>query len=141
MVTINLRKFYPWYRHDEFVEITEEMLEAMKAADRQQAAYERRMYYHHAYYSLDLGDNIEASAFDPPNDDPEALVLKMEQHCDLCRALNSLPEKQGRRVEGHYLLQKKLKEMAREEGVIYHSIRLTLRRGIRNMRKYLQSID
>ena len=34
MITINLRDFYPWCKEDIFVDITEEMLEAMKAADR-----------------------------------------------------------------------------------------------------------
>jgi RNA polymerase sigma-70 factor (ECF subfamily) len=42
MITINLRDFYPWFKEDIFVEITKEMLEAMKAADRQQEAYRRR---------------------------------------------------------------------------------------------------
>jgi len=36
MTTINLRNIYPWFKEDTFVEITDEMFEAMKAADRQQ---------------------------------------------------------------------------------------------------------
>ncbi|MCB8815899.1 hypothetical protein [Desulfosporosinus shakirovi] len=48
MVTINLRDFYPWCKEDVFVEIIEEMLEAMKAADRQESAYKRRTYRYKA---------------------------------------------------------------------------------------------
>ena len=141
MATINLRDFYYWCKEDEFVEITEEMLEAMKAADRQQAAYQRRMYYHHAYYSLDLGDGIEASAFDPPIENPETLILKMERYYTLCHALNSLPEIQGRRIEARYLLKKKQKEIAKTEGVSVGSVSVVIRRGLQNMREYLKNID
>ena len=41
MPTINLKDFYPWCNEDTFVDITDEMLEAMKAADRQQEAYKK----------------------------------------------------------------------------------------------------
>lgn len=44
MATITLRDFYPWCKEDVFVEITEEMLEAMKVADRQESVYKRRTY-------------------------------------------------------------------------------------------------
>ncbi|WP_100487273.1 hypothetical protein [Sporolactobacillus pectinivorans] len=42
MATINLRNIYPWFKEDTFVEVTDEMFEAMKATDRQQEAYRRR---------------------------------------------------------------------------------------------------
>lgn len=39
MITVNfLKDLYYWCKEDIFVEITEEMLEAMKAADRQESA-------------------------------------------------------------------------------------------------------
>lgn len=45
MITVNLKDLYFWCKEDVFVEITEEMLEAMKAADHQESAYKRRTYY------------------------------------------------------------------------------------------------
>lgn len=50
MITVNLKDLYYWCKEDVFVEITEEMLEAMKAADRQESAYKRRTYYHRALH-------------------------------------------------------------------------------------------
>lgn len=38
MITVNLKDLYYWCKEDIFVGITEEMLEAMKAADRQESA-------------------------------------------------------------------------------------------------------
>ena len=53
MKTINLRWMYPYYRHDEFVDVTDEVWAAMYQAKREMENYERRKVYHRAYYSLD----------------------------------------------------------------------------------------
>ena len=53
MKTINLRWMYPHYRHDEFVDVTDEVWAAMYQAQREMENYERRKVYHRAYYSLD----------------------------------------------------------------------------------------
>lgn len=55
MITVNLKDLYYWCKEDVFIEITEEMLEAMKAADRQESAYKRRTYYHRAHYTYEGG--------------------------------------------------------------------------------------
>ena len=53
MKTINLRWIYPHYRHDEFVEVSDEVWEVMRQAQREMNNYERRKVYQRAYYSLD----------------------------------------------------------------------------------------
>ena len=50
MKTINLRWMYPHYRHDEFVDVTDEVWAAMYQAQREMENYERRKVYHRAYY-------------------------------------------------------------------------------------------
>ena len=42
MKTINLRWIYPHYRQDVFVEVSEEIWEAMRQAQREMYNYERR---------------------------------------------------------------------------------------------------
>lgn len=54
----------------------------------------------------------------------------MERHCRLCRALNELPESQGRRVEAHYLLGKSVREIAKEEGIGERNVRKSIQRGL-----------
>ena len=41
MKTINLRWMYPHYRHDEFVDVTDEVWAAMYQAKREMENYER----------------------------------------------------------------------------------------------------
>ena len=60
MKKINLREFYPdIYTTDFFVNVTEEVMETIRAAERAEAAYERKMYRYKAQYSLDCENGIE----------------------------------------------------------------------------------
>ena len=137
MITINLRDYYPWYTHDEFLEVSDEVAAELEADRRYENAHKNRMYYHNAQYSLDMGDGIETSAVACHNDNPERIFAMMENHCRLCRALNSLPEIQGRRIEAHYLLGMSQTEIAEAEGVKQHSVSESIHRGLRAMRKYI----
>ena len=60
MKKINLRELYPdVYITDFFVDVTEEVMETIRAAERAEAAYDRRMYRYKAHYSLDCDNGIE----------------------------------------------------------------------------------
>ena len=60
MKKVNLRELYPdVYKTDHFVEVTEDVLETIRAAERAEAAYDRRMYRYKAHYSLDCDNGIE----------------------------------------------------------------------------------
>ena len=44
MTTINLKDFYYWYTQDQFIEVSEEVAEELRASRRREAAYaERRL--------------------------------------------------------------------------------------------------
>ena len=61
MKKINLRELYPGaYTTDFFVNVTEDVLETIRASERAEAAYERKMYRYKAQYSLDF---TNANAF------------------------------------------------------------------------------
>ena len=138
MTTINLRNFYPWYAQDEFVEVSDEVAAVMLEAKRQERNYTRRMYYNKAQYSLDAGDGIENEAVYRDLSPHEVYELKLRM-CRLCRALNSLPEAQGRRVEAHYILGMSKTEIAQADGISESAVRDAIERGLRSMKKYLKN--
>ena len=141
MKIINLRDFYPFYTHDTLLEVSDGVAEALADAERLERNYMRRMFYNKAQYSLDADDGIEASAVECHILSPEAVLDLMERHCRLCRALNELPELQGRRVEAHYLLGKSVQEIAKEEGVGERNVRKSIQRGLEGMKKFLKKLD
>ena len=134
MTTINLKDFYYWYIQDQFIEVSEEVAEALRASVRYEAAYQRRLTRHKAQYSLDCEDGIEYSAcLHEPT--PQELLERMELFVRLWNALNSLPEIQGRRIDAHIILDKSIKEIAEAEGVHEESVRQSIKRGLERMKK------
>lgn len=138
MTIINLKDFYPWYTHDEFVEIPDEVAMELIAAQRDEKAYRRRKYYNKAHYSIDVSDGIAMAAIVSNNDSPERIFDLMERHYSLCQALNSLPEIQGRRIEAHFLLGVSQRDIAKGEGVNERNMRHSIRKGLVHMKKYLE---
>lgn len=134
MTSINLRDFYYWYTQDEYIEVSDEVAEALRASVRYEAAYAERARYNKAFYSLDCDDGIEYSACQHELTPDEVLELK-ERFCRLWNALNSLPEIQGRRIDACIILGKSVKEVARAEGVHEESVRQSIKRGLERMKK------
>jgi len=139
MATINLRDFYPWYTHDEFVEVDDEVAAELFADKRYEKSHEQRMRRNKSFYSLDADDGIETAAIVQTTDSPEAAYELKERHCRLCRALNALPEIQGRRVEAHYIVGLSQAEIARTEGVTKGSVSLSITRGLAAMKIIMRS--
>ena len=139
MTTINLKDFYPWYTHDEYTEVSDEVAEELMASRRREAAHTERARYNKAYYSLDCDDGIEYSAcLHEPS--PQELMDRKELFFRLWNALNSLPEIQGRRVDACVILGKTYSEVAEAEGVDESAVRRAVERGLENMKKYLKKV-
>ena len=138
MTTINLRNYYPWYKHDEYIDVSDEVAEELKADKLYEASYQRQLMRNKAHYSLDCDDGIEYTAC-LSNPTPQELIERMELFYYLWNALNSLPEVQGRRVEACIILGASYREQARIEGVGKSSIRMSVLYGLENMRKYLKN--
>ena len=137
--TINLRLFYPWYTQDEFMEVSDEVAAELLADRRYEKAHERQMYRYDAHYTLDADNGIEASAIVHMTDNPAAVFEMSERFCRLCRALNSLPATQGRRIEAHYILGVSVKDVAATDGTGERNIRKSISRGLVSMKIFLEN--
>lgn len=134
MVTINLRDFYYWCKEDIFVEITEEMLETMKAADRQESAYKRRTYRYKAHYTLDMGDGIENECVIKP-ETPEEIYIREETEGMLEAAISKLSEAQQRRLKLYFFDGMRYSQIARMEGVADGSISSSVKSALKKLSK------
>lgn len=134
MTTINLREFFYWYRRDEFIEVSDEVAQELRADKRFEFNCWRQAKRNKANYSLDAEDGIENSIceFEPS---PEEFLARAVTIQRLCCALNHLPPAQGRRIDAHYLLGQTVTEIAEAEGLDESSIRESINRGLRRMRK------
>ena len=136
MKKINLRELYPnVYTTDFFVDVTEEVMETIRAAERAEAAYERKLYRYKAYYSLDCDNGIENAILMKPQT-PEMLLEEMQLREQLYAAVMALPEKQAKRIYARYYLGMRVSEIAVAEGVDPSRIRDSIRRGLKQLAKY-----
>ena len=137
MSTINLKDFYPSYKEDCYIDVSDEVAEALLAAERKEATSRRRLYRYRAQYSLDRGDGIESChclTVLSPGEIHEQKNIKAQ----LYSALVDLPSKQARRIYAHYFLGMSKLAIARAEGVNESKVRVSIERGLRNMEKDLK---
>ena len=142
MKTINLRWMYPHYRHDEFVDVTDEVWAAMYQAQREMENYERRKVYHRAYYSLDAYSWLENYALEHSRS-PEDILLEREEMTTRLHLIAALPvalahatPTQARRVHARYMLGMKVKDIAAMEGITPSQAGKSIHAALRRLRRY-----
>ena len=121
---------------DFFVDVTEEVMETIRAAERAEAAYERKMYRYKAQYSLDCENGIENAVLLKPQT-PEMLLEEKQLQEQVYAAVMRLPEKQAKRIYARYYLGMMVNEIAEVEGVDPSRVRDSIRRGLKQLVKYL----
>ena len=138
MTTINLKNYYPFYISDFYIEIPDDISQLLKQFKRKDHAdYERRR-VHRAYFSLDVGDGIENNIFLMVLS-PEQIYEQKLSNQELYAAINSLPEKQAKRIYAHFFLGMSKTRIAQIEGVGESTVRTSINRGLRNIEKHLEN--
>ena len=147
MKTINLRWIYTHYRHDEFVEVSDEVWEAMRQAQREMNNYERRKVYHRAWYSLDAYSWTENYALEHGRS-PEDILVEREEMTTRLRLIAALPAAlahatptQARRVHAYYIAGIKQPETAESHGGEIFEEKLAQRSQAMEIHKVLHGLS
>ena len=117
MKTINLRKLYfSQYHEDVFVEVSDEVAEALLLMRRAENNRRQKINYYKAY-SIDCVDGIEMAAIHREQLSPEDYLIELaeqdEWNCMLQRlneTLARLTPTQQRRIHARYMLKMKNKD-------------------------------
>ena len=126
MKKINLRELYHnTYKTDAYVEVSDDVLEAIKA-------HERKMYRYKAHYSLDCDDGIEHDALYCPAT-PEEVILEITVKEKLYAAVMELPDKQVKRLYAHFYLGMSKAEIAPQEGVAENAVRESINHSLKHL--------
>ena len=141
MAKINLKKFYYWYTEDTERYVPKRVAKALYKDKRYEHAYDERARYNNAKYSIDIDDESEAYNVFDPLDDPQVLLEQKELFCNLCRALNSLSDIQGRRIEAHFVFGISRNKIAAAEGVDVSAVNQSIRLGLREMKIFLKNAE
>ena len=144
MQTVNLKKYYyPLFTKDTFVEVSDEVAEALLLMHREENNRIRKMYYHKAYFSLDQEDGIENDALCGFEKSPEEILMEQEEERfflltleRLEEALSYLTPTQARRIRARYLSGMAIQEIVASEGVSVSVVSESIRSGLKKLRTY-----
>ena len=139
MTKINLRDYYPFYKSDFFIEVSDELAKSFKLFERKDHADFECRRVHKAYYSLDADDGIGR--------DIVLLVLSPQEiyernvdNQELYAAINSLPEKQAKRIYAHFFLGMSITQIAQIEGVNKCQISRSIKKALKNIEKFIKNM-
>lgn len=138
MKIINLREYYPFYSTDVFLEVPDEVASILEDDKRLQINYEQYIRDNKAFYSLDTGDGIEASALHKP-EQPDEAMFRWERDKLLYAALATLPEKQRQRIYAHVVLGVQQADIAKKEGVCKSTVSESISTGLKKLREFLKN--
>lgn len=136
MKVINLKDLYDYLSSDQEIEISDDIYELLEMFRKSEEAYNCKVRYHNAYYSLDRDDGIENDAIKKVLT-PDEILLEQETQKILIDAIFALPEKQAMRIYAYYYLDMSLQEIAEAEAVDRSSVSKSILRGLKNLKKMI----
>ena len=132
MSKINLRDYYPYYNSDSFVEVSDEVIAAMKPY-RTEDQTQRRMRRRYKVYSLDVDRTENGVVFTALS--PCELYERKLTYQELYSAIASLPDKQAKRIYAHFFLRMSMSEIAKVENVSKAAIGSSIARALKQIEK------
>lgn len=134
MKKIILRTQYPWYKGDEYIEVSDEIAEIIEGFARQEQRYTRQQKRYRAIYSLDEDNGIEKSILFV-SESPDELYEKKLTNEELYKAISMLPELQAKRIYAHYFQELSFTDIAEIEGVSVEAVSKSVEKGLTNLEK------
>lgn len=139
MKTVNLKDYYDHIGIDTYIDVPDEVFNIFEECRRAEQAYQSRIRYHKAYYSLDRGDGIEHSALFVSLSPDEIYERKLTTE-QLHAAIATLPDKQAKRIYAHFFMNMSKAAIAKAEGVNKSQVTRSINRGLAQIEKFLKNI-
>lgn len=139
MKKINLKDYYTHITTDTYIDIPDEVFNIFEEYRKAEQAYQSKLRYHKAYYSLDRGDGIEHSALFvslSPNEIYERKLTNEQLHA----AIATLPDKQAKRIYAHYFLGISKTAIAKAESINKSQVTRSINQGLSHLEKYLKNV-
>ena len=137
MKKINLKDYYAHITTDTYIDIPDEVFNIFEEHRKAEQAYQSRIRYHKAYYSLDRGDGIEHSALFVSSR-PVRFTNVSSQNEQLHAAIATLPDKQAKRIYAHYFLGMSKVAIAKAEGVSKATIGQSIKGALKSIEHFLK---
>lgn len=122
--------------HIQKVEVSKEVYKAFDNFELQDLA-ELNEYDRHIEHSEIFENNLETRAKDKPLSLEDSIIRK-STYDELMKAIKQLPAIQQKRIKLYYFNELSTKEIAEKEKCTQHSVRVSIRRAIEELRNILK---
>lgn len=140
MKRINLKDYYPFYQEDFFIDVPDELADLLGHYEAKESTHKRKQSYHRAYFSLDRNDGMEKHIIYVSRSPEEIYERKITRE-QLHAAMETLTDKQAKRIYAHFFLGLSKADIARNEGVGRDLITRSIQQGLYRIRQYLKKSD
>lgn len=134
-----MKDYYDHIGIDTYIDVPDEVFNIFEEYRKAEQAYQSRIRYHKAYYSLDRGDGIEHSALFVSLSPDEIYERKLTSE-QLHAAIATLPDKQAKRIYAHFFMNMSKSAIAKAEGVNKSQVTRSINRGLAQIEKFLKNI-
>lgn len=134
MKRVNFKKYYDHITTDTYHDVPDEVFNILEEYRKAEQAYQSRIRYHKAYYSLDRDDGIEHNALFVSLSPDEIYERKLTTE-QLHTAIATLPDKQAKRIYAHYFMGMSKASIAKTEGVSEAAVRVGIEKALMNLEK------
>ena len=140
MKKINLKDYYPFYQGDCFIDVPDELADLLGHYEAKEATHSRKLRFHQACFSLDRNDGIDRKIIYVSRSPEEIYERKLTRE-QLHAAMETLTDKQAKRIYAHFFLGLSKADIARNEGVGRDLITRSIQQGLSRIRQYLKKSD
>lgn len=141
MASINLRRYYPHYPKDKFIDVPDEVAAALEEGRLIENRQDHKRSYYHVY-SMDCTPSIENHAMFLVLSPEELLIQEIDAAAEelalvhLTKAVALLSPVQARRLHARYALNKKFREIAAAEGISGSCANESVRSAVKKLQKF-----
>ncbi len=141
MAIINLRRYYPHYPKDKFIDVPDEVAAAMEEGRLIENRQDHKRSYYHVY-SIDCTPSIENHVMFLVLSPEELLIQEIDAAAEelalthLAKAVALLSPVQARRLHARYALNKKFREIAADEGISHSCASASVSGAVKKLQKF-----
>ncbi len=141
MAIINLKRYYPHYPKDKFIDVPDEVAAALEEGRLIENRQDHKRSYYHVY-SMDCTPSIENHAMFLVLSPEELLIQEIDAAAEelalthLAKAVALLSPVQARRLHARYALNKKFREIAADEGISHSCASASVSGAVKKLQKF-----
>ncbi len=141
MAIINLRRYYPHYPKDKFIDVPDEVAAALEEGRLIENRQDHKRSYYHVY-SIDCTPSIENHVMFLVLSPEELLIQEIDAAAEelalthLAKAVALLSPVQARRLHARYALNKKFREIAADEGISHSCASASVSGAVKKLQKF-----